>query len=125
MVSRNDREFNPYAGRTTNLNIDTSLLMLMKGWATRELRKMWLYYVRFYSPGVSLLWDVPPDMRICISYYLNLRCNPFLWSDSYVRVFFLNMVRSRPIDFSVDHPDILWSDVFNTIRTAEMLLSLR
>lgn len=125
MVSRNDEQFDPYAGRTTNLTVDTTLLMLLKAWSTRELRHMWLSHVRYYIPQVALLWEIPPDMRICISYYLNLRCNPFLWSDSYVRVFFLNMVRNRPIDFSVDHPDIIWADVFNTIRTAELLLGLR
>ena len=103
------------------MDVNVSLLLIQKGWSTRRLREMWLSYVRYF---VGTDWEVPSDMRICVTWYVNLRLNPFLWSDSYLRRFFLDIVRREPLDFCEDHPDITRSDVFNTARTAEILLSM-
>ena len=113
--------FDPYLSKTTNIEVNTSLMLLQKAYSTRRLREIWLLYVRYVN-GTN--WEIPSDMRICMSWYTNLRLNPFLWSDSYTRSFFLHLVRRVPLDFSEDHPDITQSDVFNTVRTAEMLLML-
>ena len=121
MDTRNTGEFNPYLSNTTTIDVNVSLLLIQKGWSTRRLREMWLSYVR-YVDGTD--WEIPPDMRICMTWYVNLRLNPFLWSDSYVRRFFMYLVRRGPLDFSEDHPDITRADVLNTVRTAEMLLLL-
>ena len=121
MDTRNTGEFNPYLSNTTTIDVNVSLLLIQKGWSTRRLRYMWLSYVRYF---VGTDWDVPADMRICLTWYLNLRLNPFLWTDSYLRRFFMYIVRREPQDFCEDHPDITRSDVFNTARTAEILLSL-
>ena len=121
MTTRNIVTFNPYLSNTVNIDVNLSVLLWQKGWATRRLREMWLSYIR-YVDGTD--WEIPPDLRICMTWYLNLRLNPFLWSDSYLRRFFTDLARRKPLDFCEDHPDITRSDVFNTVRTAEMLLSL-
>ena len=120
-MSTNIETFNPYLSKTINIEVNTSLILLQKGWATRRLRQMWLSYVRYVDGTV---WEIPPDMRICLTWYVNLRLNPFLWTDSFLRRFFTYLVRRESLNFSEDHPDITRADVFNTVRTAEMLLSL-
>ena len=120
-MTTNAVTFDPYLSKTVNIQVNTSLMLLQKGYSTRRLREIWLLYVRYVN-GTN--WEIPSDMRICMSWYTNLRLNPFLWSDSYTRSFFLYLVRRVPLDFSEDHPDITQSDVFNTVRTAEMLLML-
>ena len=120
-MTTNTGTFDPYLSKTINIEVNTSLILLQKGFSARRLREIWLLYVRYVN-GTE--WQIPSDMRICISWYTNLRLNPFLWSDSFTRSFFLYLVRHRPLDFSEDHPDITQSDIVNTARTAEMLLML-
>ena len=121
MTTSNNGSFNPYLSEATTIDVNISLLLIQKGWSTRRLRHMWLSYVRYVT---YTDWEVPSDMRICITWYVNLRLNPFLWTDSYLRSFFMYIVRREPQDFSEDHPDITRSDVFNTARSAEILLSM-
>ena len=121
MTTSNNGSFNPYLSEATTIDVNISLLLIQKGWSIRRLRHMWLSYVRYVT---DTDWEVPSDMRICITWYVNLRLNPFLWTDSYLRSFFMYIVRREPQDFSEDHPDITRSDVFNTARSAEILLSM-
>ena len=99
-MSTNIETFNPYLSKTINIEVNTSLILLQKGWATRRLRQMWLSYVRYVDGTV---WEIPMDMRICLTWYVNLRLNPFLWSDSFLRRFFTYLVRHESLDFSGEH----------------------
>ena len=86
MTTSNNGSFNPYLSDATTIDVNISLLLIQKGWSTRRLRHMWLSYVRYVT---DTEWEVPSDMRICLTWYENLRLNPFLWTDSYLRSFFM------------------------------------
>ena len=60
---------------------------------------MWVNRLQFIA---DTEWSIPQSMRICMTWYLHLKCNTLEWSDAEVRRQFLWIVAFRPQDFDID-----------------------
>ena len=65
----------------------------------RRLRWMWVNRIQFIA---DTEWNIPQSMRICLAWYLHLKCNTFEWSDDDVRRQFLWIVAFRYQDFDIN-----------------------
>lgn len=59
---------------------------------------MWVNNLQFIA---HTEWSIPQSMRICLAWYLHLKCNTLQWSDDEVRRQFLWIVACRPQDFDI------------------------
>ena len=66
---------------------------------TRRLRWMWVNHLQFIA---DTDWTIPQSMRICLAWYLHLKCNTLQWSDAEVRRQFLWIVSFRYQDFDIN-----------------------
>ena len=66
---------------------------------TRRLRWMWANRLRYIA---DTEWTIPQSMRICLAWYLHLKCNTLEWSDAEVRRQFLYIVAFRHQDFDIN-----------------------
>ena len=116
--------------KTTTIEISTSLYVYRRICMTRRLRWMWVNRLRYIA---DTEWPIPQSMRVCLAWYLHLKCNTLRWSDAEVRRQFLWIVAFRYQDFDIHQTgeehlrnlaDTLSHDVL-TSNAVEGLLNLQ